>query len=204
MSGAGKKVKARHPFNTEKFEKILEQNRQATIDAVFGEAMYLALKAKHGSGLLGHARMDDVAVEQMTEIMAPLMDALYYQATASFARVFSGMYRDQRIKDYLRSRSAASFGKTGGRPAGKRAPHLEWLERALRTQEHQDAYPQLTATEHFEELRLRPEMTGDEDDDGHLVFCERQLEQWGHVDGKKEPVVTQSAVTETLTRIRKG
>ncbi len=195
-------------FNGDRFKEILEENENKVIDQVYAEAVYLALKAKHwrSSGLISQTPITKEAIAEMNKAMLPLVTILRLQATMSFARVFNNIMKEPQCRAYFLKRSAGLLGKTGGRPSGNRAPYLDWLERAMKTIEYvnRDAIPSLTAKEHFEELRHRPEIDG-ELDDGSLSFRLEALEKMGYKDdGVKVPVITQSAVTETLTLIRKA
>lgn len=193
----------RYKFDDARFEEILAENGRAVVTAAYSEAVYLAYKAKHGLGLMSNLGDPKVAFAEMNEAMAPLIAVLEFQAAASFARVFGSLVSDPTSRDYLLRKSASALGKSGGRPAGDRAPYLEWLENAMRTAEYQnrDAVRALTAKEHFEALRHRPEIDG-EDELGNLAFAPGILDKFMPKDGQKEPVITRSAVTETLTRIR--
>ena len=196
--------KKKFKFDDVRFREILDENCRAVVDAAYSEAVYLACAAKHGVGLMGYSGDPFVAITEMRKAMAPLIAVLEFQAVASFTRVFGSLVSEPVSRDYLRRSCAAALGKSGGRPAGARAPYIEWLETAMRIQEdrHADAIRALTAKEHFEELRRWPQIDG-EDDNGNLEFSARVLDEFMPKEGEKEPVITLSAVTETLTRIRK-
>lgn len=198
------KPKKKIPFASKKFEDILAANAKAMVAHAHPEAVHLALKAKHGCGLLGYRGDDAQAIAEMRDAMAPLVAILEFEATASFVRVFGNMLAVPECKSYLRRKSAAALGTMGGRPKGDRAPHIEWLERAMRTAEaeYRDVLPKISAKEHFKELRSRPEIDG-EDENGDLTFTPGEVDKYVIKEGQKEPVITLSAVTKMLTRIRK-
>lgn len=85
---------AKFTLDDKKMEEIMEQESQLMIDTVFGEAVYLALVAQHGSGLLGYrARTNKENIKKMIEVMAPLAATIELQAVLSFPRVFGKLLR---------------------------------------------------------------------------------------------------------------
>lgn len=197
--------KTKHPLDSKKLTKIYVANSKAVIGNVFGDAVELALRAKHGPGILSRAQISDADVTAMYEAMWPLRAVLEHEATMSFVRVFSSALGEPELRNYLLTKTAAILGKTGGRKKGKGAAHTVWLESAMRSTESAFAARggKPTAKEHMRVLLMRHEIRG-EDDEGNLEFTERQLDEFRPQDGQKEPVVTRVAVRKMLTRIRQA
>jgi len=94
-------------------------------------------------------------------------------------------------------------GREGGRKPSGTAAHLQWLEQRLQLQEIQSPLGCLSDKEHFRELLLADEIDGD-DDEGNLHFTESALVKFGWKEGKRAPLISMSAVSRTMTKIRKN
>jgi hypothetical protein len=192
-------------LNRENIEKIFKNNCEEVVDNAFVVAVGLALDAKYGTG--GLYVREPITKEQVTAMrgaMAPLKAVLAYESSLSFLRIFAAFMADPQMRNFMRRKSAAALGKQGGRPKGLRAPYIEWLEQTMRANErrHSETVVRLSAKEHFNLILNHPEIET-QDVDGNLVFTSHMLDGFAVKEGLKEPVITLSAVTETLTRIRK-
>lgn len=199
------KKNAKKQLNKDEFKALLANNKEMMIAHTFNEAVQLALIAKYGSGLISHDKLSNSEnIESMKLAMAPLKDFLEYEATASFARVFDGILSNFDLREYFLSKTSKIQGKRGGRSKGYKAPHIEWLERALISQvkSSNDYIKPMSAKEHFRNLKHRHEIRG-EDDKGNLVFTDDALNEFNYDDEDKY-VITLNAVQEANTRIRKS
>lgn len=198
------KKKIAKKLNRELFKNLLEKNKEQLINHAFNEAVELALISKYGSGLLGHSLVSNPDnISDMEKAMSPLRSVLAYEATASFARVLEGILNNAELKEWFYSRTASNLGSRGGRKPGFKTPHIEWLERTLKSQIARSAnsVKPMSAKEHFRELLHRDEISG-KDDNENLTFTDQALADFGYPE--PEPEITFSAVSEALTRINKS
>lgn len=91
-------------------------------------------------------------------------------------------------------------GRKGGRPPGS-PPHIEWLEQKIKYLRRHGC-EDFTARELVDKLRSADEVDG-EDEVGNLVFRATFLDVTGWAEGRKEPVITLSAVEGILAKMRK-
>ena len=125
------------------------------------------------------------------------------KARLMFGAVLGEILGDPELKSQYLKKMSSLLGKQGGRPPGKRTPHIVWLEDKLRGLKalYDNVDPAFTAEDYFVELRTHQDIDGHDDDE--LRFHTSVLEEFGWREGKAEPKITLNSVREVLTLIRK-
>lgn len=216
MRDAIKKGKKKPPYDKSKaVDKILKIEEKHA-ERLMSDVLWIAYQTKKikrenylatfsGYGIAGRANLLRTPSEEAVAEIEPLADVMKHAAQRVFGAVMVDILRDTDLRDYYLSRMSALQGKKGGRPEGKRRPHITWLEEKLNLLKirHKGKYPNFTAEDYFEELRQHPDIDG-EDDDGKLRFHADVLEKLGWREGSSEPAITLNSVLKVLSRIRKS
>lgn len=213
MSGREKKNLAKKE-TSELVQRLLEiEKRHAKqfVDDIFWLAYKVKLAEREayltifsGEGILGPGKNRPSPRDEAVKAIEPLAEMMKIKAQLMFGDVLGDIFGDPELKNQFLKKMSSLLGKQGGRPQGKRMPHIIWLEDKLKglMVVYRDADPAFTAENYFAELRTHQDIDGHDDDE--LRFHTSVLEEFGWREGKTEPKITLNSVREGLTLIRKG
>lgn len=184
-------------FDHAAYKKIIDDNNIEAIASIFSVALELAKTLKYGPGIINQAMLTDAEHKEVWDAMSPLIYVIEREAPMSFARIFNGVLADPNLNDYLKRRTAANIGKTGGRKVGSQAPHKVWLEGVMRQNQIRTPHARLSAEEHFRMLRSHPDILEEEDE--VLCFTDAALDRFGD----DSATINRLVVKKMLTHINK-